>query len=147
MCCCLLTDRTNAGLNLPDLPVILPKMGFYYKISKAGDKIQFVNEGDKVNCNYCEFRCDISRSPGVCGRYVILDGQVVEKEPFFWLPTNTSDMESMPFFHAMPGEYVLHVGTVDCNVGCDYCINAHVVIDCVPEEALDKSRSTAASDK
>ena len=91
-----------------------------------------------MNCNYCEFRCDISRSPGVCGRYVIRDGQVVEKEPFFWLPTNTSDMESMPFFHAMPGEYVLHVGTVGCNAGCDYCINAHVAIDCVPEEALQR---------
>jgi pyruvate-formate lyase-activating enzyme len=89
-----------------------------------------------MNCNYCEFRCDLSNAPGVCGRYAARDGEVVEKEPFFWLPTNTSDMESMPFFHARPGEYVLHVGTVGCNAGCDYCMNSHVAIKREPEEAL-----------
>ena len=91
-----------------------------------------------MNCNYCEFRCDLSQTPGVCERYVIRDGEVVEKEPFSWLSTNTSDMESMPFFHVMPGEYVLHVGTVGCNAGCDYCINSHVAIRHEPEEALQR---------
>jgi pyruvate-formate lyase-activating enzyme len=91
-----------------------------------------------MNCDYCEFRCDLSKTPGVCGRYVIGGGEVVEKEPFFWLPANTSDMESMPFFHAMPGEYVLHVGTVGCNAGCDYCFNDHVAINREPAEALQR---------
>ena len=90
-----------------------------------------------MNCNYCEFRCDLSRSPGgVCGSYVMRDGEVSENKPFFWLSPNVSDMESMPFFHVTPGEYVLLTGTVGCNAGCDYCINAHVAIDREPADAL-----------
>ncbi|MCQ2486747.1 MAG: radical SAM protein [Clostridia bacterium] len=35
----------------------------------------------------------------------------------------------MPFYHVMPGETVIQIGTVSCNARCSYCINSHLAIE------------------
>ena len=81
-----------------------------------------------MNCNYCEWRCDLSSGKSVCGRYKEENGTIVEKEPFSWIEFYPYTIESMPFYHVMPGAYVIQTGTVSCNARCDYCINSHLAI-------------------
>lgn len=81
-----------------------------------------------MNCNYCEFRCDLSKGEGVCGRYTLKDGAVCEKEPMKFLSHIEYKIEEMPFFHAYPDTITSQFGTVGCNAGCDYCLNSHVAM-------------------
>lgn len=82
-----------------------------------------------MKCNYCEFRCDLDKTKGVCGRYTVRDGEVKELEPMKLLTPYFYQMEEMPFFHAMPGALVAQTGTKSCNAACEYCINSHVAME------------------
>lgn len=82
-----------------------------------------------MNCNYCEWKCDLDNSSGVCGRYILDNGKIKEKEPFSFVDFYPYTIESMPFYHVMPGEYVIQTGTVSCNARCSYCINSHLAIE------------------
>ena len=82
-----------------------------------------------MNCNYCEWRCDLSAGHGVCERYLEKDKRIVEAEPFDWIEFYPYTIESMPFYHVLPDQYVIQTGTVSCNAKCCYCINAHLAIE------------------
>jgi len=93
-----------------------------------------------MNCNYCEFRCDLSKGKGVCGRYILSNGEVCEKEPMHFLPAMQYRIEEMPFFHAYPGTVSSQMGTVSCNAACNYCMNSHVSIE---KDAIELTEYTA----
>ena len=82
-----------------------------------------------MRCNYCEWRCDLEKGNGVCGRYKYENGEIVECEPFDWIDFYPYTVESMPFYHVMPNDYVIQTGTVSCNAHCSYCINSHLAIE------------------
>lgn len=82
-----------------------------------------------MKCNYCEWRCELSEKTGICGRYKQDGEKIVECEPFDWIDFYPYTIESMPFYHVMPTEYVIQTGTVSCNAHCSYCINSHLAID------------------
>ena len=63
-----------------------------------------------MNCNYCEFRCDLGSAKGICGRYELVDGSICETEPMHFIPPTYYEIEEMPFFHAMPGAVVAQTG-------------------------------------
>lgn len=89
-----------------------------------------------MNCNYCEWRCDLTNGNGICGRYTVENEEVVEREPFDWIEFYSYTVESMPFYHVMPNEYVIQTGTVSCNARCSYCINSHLAIEENPKRKL-----------
>lgn len=78
-------------------------------------------------CNYCEWHCDLSKG-SICGQYIQQDGLILEKRPYDWADFYVYTIESMPFYHVLPGEYVVQSGTVSCNAHCSYCINSHLAI-------------------
>ena len=82
-----------------------------------------------MTCDYCELRCPLETGDGVCGRYYYDADQILEAQPFHFLEPGISEIEGVPFFHVVPGQYALQTGTKGCNAGCDYCINAHVAIE------------------
>lgn len=82
-----------------------------------------------MKCNYCEWRCDLTNGNGICGRYKCENDKIVECEPFDWIDFYPYTIESMPFYHVMPNEYVIQTGTVSCNAHCSYCINSHLAIE------------------
>lgn len=81
-----------------------------------------------LKCNYCEWRCNLSSSPGICGRYAVHGNRVAEVAPFEWVQYYPYPVEGMPFYHVMPSARVIQIGSVRCNAGCDYCINSHLAI-------------------
>ena len=87
-----------------------------------------------MRCNWCEFRCDLSKG-SVCGCYHEQAGKVAEKYPEQWLPPYFFPMEALPFYHVIPNAKAMQLGAVGCNAGCEYCINAHISIDIHPQEA------------
>ncbi|PKM76833.1 MAG: radical SAM protein [Firmicutes bacterium HGW-Firmicutes-15] len=89
-----------------------------------------------MNCNYCEWRCDLSKGNGICGRYIVSNGIIAEKEPMSWISYYFYRIEEMPFFHALPGAIVMQIGTKGCNASCDYCVNAHIAIKEEPGQTL-----------
>lgn len=89
-----------------------------------------------MNCNYCEWRCNLSQGEGVCGRYMVSNGKITEKEPMSWVSYYFYRIEEMPFFHALPGKIVMQTGTKSCNASCDYCLNAHISIKEEPGQSL-----------
>jgi pyruvate formate lyase activating enzyme len=82
-----------------------------------------------MNCNFCEFRCDLSKGSGICMRYIEESDMVVEREPFLWTAPDLVPVETLPFFHALPDSMALRIGTKGCNASCDYCINSHLSIE------------------
>lgn len=89
-----------------------------------------------MNCNYCEWRCNLAQSEGICGRYMVANGKIAEKEPMSWVSYYFYQIEEMPFFHALPGTIVMQTGTKSCNASCDYCLNAHIAIREEPGQKL-----------
>lgn len=54
------------------------------------------------------------------------NGEIHECFPHQWSYYGITHIESMPFFHAIPGARILCVGTAGCNLTCQYCSNAYV---------------------
>jgi len=99
-----------------------------------------------MKCNYCEWRCELSKNEGVCGRYIEKDGKIAEKEPYEWIDFYAYQTESMPFYHVMPNSIVVQTGTVSCNAKCCYCINSHLAIDKTAQHKLKHKDSRALAE-
>jgi pyruvate formate lyase activating enzyme len=91
-----------------------------------------------MNCNFCEFRCDLSKGRGICKRYKEQGGMVAECEPFLWTAPDIVPIETLPFFHVMPDSLVMRIGTMGCNAHCDYCINSHLAIEEEADRRLER---------
>ncbi|MEN6390065.1 MAG: radical SAM protein [Syntrophomonas sp.] len=80
-----------------------------------------------MRCNYCEWRCELSRDKhGACKMYYEDDGRIAELFPNRWCTCGISKVESIPFYHAYPGSKSMVIGTAGCNFDCRYCSNAFV---------------------
>lgn len=98
-----------------------------------------------MRCNYCEWHCDLSKGPGICGMYEIKDSAIVEKHPNKWSRCHGVYAERIPLFHGWPNQRFLQIGSFSCNASCAYCINASITIKpqdpitfvMSPEEVVD----------
>ncbi len=79
-----------------------------------------------MKCNYCEWKCDLSKGKSFCGMYEDQDGYVVEKYPDRWCTYMASRIESVPFYHAYPGSRSMIIGSAGCNFRCRYCSNGFI---------------------
>lgn len=80
-----------------------------------------------MQCSFCEWRCDLTGGKiGVCHMYEEVDGEVRERFPYLWSSCSPSRIESIPFYHVMPGSRALTIGTMGCNFRCRYCSNAYI---------------------
>jgi pyruvate-formate lyase-activating enzyme len=55
-------------------------------------------------------------------------GEIKERYPNRW-SYSVSRMESLPFYHAYPGNRTLTIGTKGCNFNCRYCSNAYIALE------------------
>ncbi len=80
-----------------------------------------------MQCNYCEWRCDLADGKlGVCRMYEEAGGVIRERFPHLWSSCISSRIESIPFYHVRPGSRVLTIGTMGCNFSCRYCSNSFI---------------------
>ena len=71
-----------------------------------------------MKCNYCEFRCELSKGKGKCHMYEEIDGKILEKYPNEWTRCDTVDVEQIPLFHIYPNSRFLQLGGFNCNASC-----------------------------
>ncbi len=107
-----------------------------------------------MRCNYCEWRCDLSKNKfGFCKMYRLENGGIKERFPNNWSSISISRVESVPFYHAYPGSKSLVIGTFSCNFRCDYCSNGFVacqdpetlqgqMLDLAPVKVIDTVEKT-----
>lgn len=81
-------------------------------------------EGEKVECFLCPHHCRIAHNKmGICGvrqnrnggLYSLIYGQASA--------IHVDPMEKKPLFHFYPGESVLSLGSIGCNLRCLHCQN------------------------
>jgi len=85
------------------------------------------NYEDRILCDACFQRCILSEGEvGVCGVRQVIDGalQLLVYEKAAAL--NIDPIEKKPLYHFLPKTDILSLGTVGCNLSCQFCQNAHI---------------------
>ncbi|MGC8676096.1 MAG: AmmeMemoRadiSam system radical SAM enzyme [Candidatus Micrarchaeia archaeon] len=87
-------------------------------------------QGGKVRCTACARRCTIPEgSRGFCYVRANKNGKLYLENYGVVAAIELDPIEKKPFFHFMPGSYVLGVGTSSCNFGCLFCQNHNISKD------------------
>lgn len=78
----------------------------------------------RVQCQACNWRCTIADGKtGICGVRKNVGGKLqlmVYARP---VSVHVDPMEKKPLYHFLPGTEIFSIGTVGCNLGCDFCQN------------------------
>jgi pyruvate formate lyase activating enzyme len=85
-------------------------------------------EGDAVRCGLCPQRCRIPcGKAGICGVRENRGGTLLAATYGKLAAVAVDPIEKKPLFHFHPGARILSVGSLGCNLRCDYCQNWHLV--------------------
>jgi pyruvate formate lyase activating enzyme len=87
-------------------------------------------QNGKVECLACARYCKIPEgSRGFCYVRANRHGKLYLDNYGLVAAIQLDPIEKKPFFHFMPGSYVLGVGTSSCNFGCMFCQNHNISKD------------------
>jgi pyruvate formate lyase activating enzyme len=90
-------------------------------------------EGDAVRCDLCPHRCRIARgNAGVCGVRENRGGTLFAATYGKAAAVSVDPVEKKPLFHFHPGAPILSIGSVGCNLRCEFCQNWHLVLRQAP---------------
>ncbi|MGE5279955.1 MAG: AmmeMemoRadiSam system radical SAM enzyme [Deltaproteobacteria bacterium] len=80
--------------------------------------------GMRVRCRLCPHGCDIAEGKaGLCGVRVNKSGRLMSANYGRAASVALDPIEKKPLMRFHPGEAILSVGTVGCNLGCSFCQN------------------------
>lgn len=81
----------------------------------------------KIGCELCPHRCILEEGRvGRCGVRQNIDGTLIAKNYGMISALNMDPIEKKPFYHFYPGEEVLSIGSIGCNMNCAYCQNYEI---------------------
>ncbi|MDD1770576.1 MAG: AmmeMemoRadiSam system radical SAM enzyme [Methanomassiliicoccales archaeon] len=81
-------------------------------------------EGDRAACYLCPHHCKIAEGKvGVCGVRQNIGGRLYSLIYGRASSINVDPIEKKPLFHFLPGEGILSLGSVGCNLHCLHCQN------------------------
>ncbi len=81
-------------------------------------------EGDRAACYLCPHHCKIAEGKvGVCGVRQNVGGRLYSLIYGRASSVNVDPVEKKPLFHFLPGEGILSLGSVGCNLRCLHCQN------------------------
>jgi len=79
---------------------------------------------DTLQCDLCPQRCRIRPgNRGICRYRVNQDGVLYTANYGRISSSGFDPIEKKPLFHFRPGSTILSLGTVGCNLGCEFCQN------------------------
>jgi pyruvate formate lyase activating enzyme len=79
---------------------------------------------DRVKCFLCPLECVISEGKsGVCGARQNVGGELFSRNYGVVSSASMDPVEKKPLYHYYPGEMILSLGTVGCNLKCQFCQN------------------------
>ncbi len=94
-------------------------------------------EGDAVRCDLCPHRCRIAEGKtGICGVRENRGGTLHAATYGKAAAVAVDPIEKKPLFHFHPGSPILSIGSVGCNLRCEFCQNWHLVLRQVPLEEV-----------
>lgn len=80
-----------------------------------------------VTCRLCPHTCVIKPGKsGVCRIRTLQNGQLVAQAYGQISALHFDPIEKKPLYHFYPGRQVLSVGSVGCNLSCDFCQNCEI---------------------
>lgn len=80
--------------------------------------------GDRLECHLCPHHCRIAEGKlGICGVRQNRGGRLYSLIYGKASSVHVDPMEKKPLFHFLPGESVLSLGSIGCNLGCAHCQN------------------------
>lgn len=87
-------------------------------------KYQEVAENEKVKCLLCPHNCIISKNKtGICVVRKNVDGELVSLNYSKISGFHFDPIEKKPLYHFFPSKIILSVGSIGCNLKCNFCQN------------------------
>lgn len=84
-------------------------------------------DDEKIRCELCPHECVlVTEQTGICGVRENQKGQLTTKIYGQVSATAVDPIEKKPLFHFYPGSEILSLGTVGCNLKCEFCQNYHI---------------------
>lgn len=79
---------------------------------------------DTVKCNLCPHNCTIKQGErGLCQARINLGGKLYAENYNKICSLALDPIEKKPLYHFYPGKTILTVGSLGCNLHCDFCQN------------------------
>lgn len=89
-------------------------------------------KGDRVQCRLCPQFCTLAPGEiGICLNKQNQGGRLIAHRYGEVSALSLDPIEKKPLYHFYPGRQILSLGTVGCNLGCQFCQNYHLVTDAV----------------
>jgi pyruvate formate lyase activating enzyme len=93
------------------------------KVALFYDKI----DGGKVRCHLCPHNCIISDGKlGICGVRRNTGGVLYSETYEKVSAVHFDPIEKKPLYHFLPGKIILSIGSVGCNLSCNFCQNCDI---------------------
>lgn len=84
-------------------------------------------DNNKVQCLLCPHQCQlVVDKSGICGTRKNVDGVLQSLNYGVVSSTSMDPIEKKPLYHFYPGEQILSLGTLGCNMHCPFCQNHHI---------------------
>ncbi len=84
-------------------------------------------ENNAVKCLLCPHACFLKpKEAGLCRMRVNRDGKLYTKNYGVISAINVDPIEKKPLYHFYPGRGILSLGTIGCNLHCEFCQNYRI---------------------
>ncbi len=92
----------------------------------------------KIICELCPRNCLIDiNNTGYCKVRKNINGTLYSLVYGYPCAINIDPIEKKPLFHFLPGSQVFSIGTIGCNLGCDFCQNHDISKECKLPRSLE----------
>ena len=81
-------------------------------------------EDDKIICELCPHKCIISKNEsGICKVRLNQNNKLISKNYGVISSIGFDPIEKKPLYHFYPGSEILSIGSLGCNLQCNFCQN------------------------
>ena len=81
----------------------------------------------KVRCELCPIRCGLREGrDGPCGSRGNEDGKMVLRQYGRVVSAAVDPIEKKPLYHYLPGQPILSIAAMGCNLHCQFCQNWNI---------------------
>jgi pyruvate formate lyase activating enzyme len=87
---------------------------------------QVISE-NTLRCNLCPHFCTIADGErGKCGVRKNVNGKLIAEGYGIMSSVHLDPIEKKPLYHYFPGESILSIGSIGCNLSCSFCQNCDI---------------------
>lgn len=84
-------------------------------------------DNGKVRCLLCPHECNLRpEERGKCQVRKNIDGKLISENYGICSSVNFEPIEKKPLYHFYPGSQILSIGSIGCNLSCNFCQNCEI---------------------